>query len=92
MLIIFHGYINVVAMGHQHFITRNPNFFDKKFWSKKPPIWFFCPHVQLDQSAILDKLIWIWSFWLGFLLNHHDNNIIWASIQKIYYLSYFIEN
>jgi hypothetical protein len=38
--------------------TRNPNFFDQEFWSKNPPIWYFCPHVQLDKSAILDKSIW----------------------------------
>jgi hypothetical protein len=36
-------------------ITRNLDFFYEEFWSKKPPIWFFCPHVQLDQNAILDK-------------------------------------
>ncbi len=46
--------------------TRNHDFFDREFWSKKPPIWFFCPHVQFDQSAILEKSIWIQLFWLGF--------------------------
>jgi len=34
------------------------NFFDWEFWSKNPFLWFLCPHVQLDQSAILDKSIW----------------------------------
>jgi hypothetical protein len=29
---------------------------------KKTPIWFFCPHVQLYQSAILDKSIWTQPF------------------------------
>jgi len=43
----------------------------------------FLPHVQLDQNAILNNLFLIWPFWLGlfgqfFLLNHCDNNIIWA--------------
>ncbi len=33
------------------FLTGN---FDKK----NPPIWLFCPQVQLDQNAILDKSIW----------------------------------
>ncbi len=62
ILIASHGCINVLAMGHRHFNTRNPDFFDWEFWSIKPPIWFFCPRVQLDQNAILDKLIWTWPF------------------------------
>jgi len=37
------------------FLTNN---FDKK----KPPTWFFCPHVQFDQSAILEKSIWTQPF------------------------------
>jgi len=57
-----HACINMLAMGHGHFTTRNLDFFDQEVWSKKPPIWFFCPHIQLDQNAILDKLIWIRSF------------------------------
>jgi hypothetical protein len=28
------------------------------FNKKKPLIRFFCPHVQLDQNAILDKSFW----------------------------------
>jgi hypothetical protein len=31
-------------------------FFIENFGNKKPLIWFFCPHVQLDKNAILDKL------------------------------------
>ncbi len=47
----------------------------ENFKQIKPPYGFFCPHVQFDQSAILDKsirtqLFWLglfgWSFWLGF--------------------------
>jgi hypothetical protein len=34
-----------------------------------PSPWFFCPHVQLDQSVILDKLIWLLTcFVVGFPL------------------------
>jgi len=43
---------------HVRFTTKDHSFFDLEFWSKKPPIWFFFRHVQLDQSAILDKSIW----------------------------------
>jgi hypothetical protein len=39
-------------------ITRNHNFCDHEFCSKKPPLWFFCPPVQFDQIVILDKSIW----------------------------------
>jgi hypothetical protein len=69
------------------FLTGN---FSKK---NPPPLWFFCPLVQFNQSVILDKSIWTqpfclglfgWSFLLGFFyqffwLNHCDNNIIWAN-------------
>jgi hypothetical protein len=33
-------------------------FLTGNFGKKKTPIWFFCPHVQLDQNAIMDKLFW----------------------------------
>jgi len=46
-------------------ITRNHGFFYQEFGKRKLPIWFFCPHVQLDQSVNLDKSIWIQPFWLG---------------------------
>jgi hypothetical protein len=36
--------------------TRNHSLFNLEFLSEKPPISFFCPQVQFDQSAILDKL------------------------------------
>jgi hypothetical protein len=64
------------------------------FDKKNPPYGYFYPHVQLHQSAILDMLIWILLFWLGFfgwffllgffLLNHCENNIIWAMTLNIY--------
>jgi hypothetical protein len=37
-------------------------FLTGNFSKKKPLIWFFCPHVQLDQNAILDLTILIRSF------------------------------
>jgi len=75
---------------------------------KKNPIWFFCHRDQFDQKwpiwpkchfgqINLDPTILIGSFWLViltgfFLLNHHDNNIIWIATIIIYYLNYFISN
>ncbi len=51
--------------------TMDLNMHYKKSWLfwlriliKKTPTWFFFPHVQLDQSANLDKLIWDKLFWL----------------------------
>jgi len=39
--------------------SKHPLFFFEKIWGQPPPppLWFFCPHVQLDQNAILDKSI-----------------------------------
>jgi hypothetical protein len=80
MLIIFHGYINVVAMGHQHFITRNPNFFDKKFWSKKPPIWFFAPMSNLTKVP----------FWTShFGPNYFDWVFLVDFFDRVFLLGFF---
>jgi hypothetical protein len=56
----------------------------------------FLSHVQPDQNAILNKSFWTRPVWFGFfgwffLLNHRDNNIIWAMIniiQKIIFKIY----
>jgi hypothetical protein len=82
----------------------------KKFWLfllkvlvKTKPMWFFCPHVQLDQRAIFGQvdlkttiltgsflLVFFITFFTRFyLLNHHDNNIIWAITINIYNLNCF---
>jgi hypothetical protein len=76
------------------FLTKN--------FGQKNPIWFFNLHVQLDQNAILNKLIWTRSFQLGlfgwfsllglftkfFLPKGRDNNIIWAATKYIYNLNF----
>jgi hypothetical protein len=67
--------------------TRNHGFFDREFWLKKPPYGFFAPMSNLTKVPFwtsrfgLDYFDWV--FWVGFsLLNHHDNNIIWATKKK----------
>jgi hypothetical protein len=57
--------------------------------NKKTPHMGFLPHVQLDQNVILNKSFYIWPLWLGlfgwfFLLDHHDNNVIWAVTNIIF--------
>jgi len=80
-----YAYSTYSTMHHLSIIIMNSHY--KKSWPfwlkisvKKIPHMVLCPHVQLDQSAILDKLFWnltvlIKYFWLVFLLNHHDHNI-----------------
>jgi hypothetical protein len=46
-----------------------------------PLVVFFCPHLQLDQSANLDKLIWTWPFWLG-LLGFFD----WVVFTRFFFI------
>jgi len=75
------------------------SFFTGNFGRKIPPYGFFplgptwqnCHSRQVD----LDLTIFIGSFWLiffirFFLLNYHDNNIIWTTTIHIYYLNYVI--
>jgi hypothetical protein len=90
-------YYNPLALNS---LQEIPTFLIGNFSQKKPPCVFFVLMSNLTKSAILDKSIWTqpfwlsffgWSFWLGFFsLNHHDNNIIWATTRNIYYLNYFI--
>ncbi len=79
---------------------KKSRFFLLKVLVRKTPHMVFCPHVQLDQSAILDKSIWTRPFSLGlfhwvfftmiFWLNHCDNNKFGHQLEI--YLNYFITN
>ncbi len=77
----------------QHALQEIMVFLIKNFGYKNSPYGFFCPHVQLDQNVILDPTILTKYFWLVFLLglfyqvfllNRHDNDIIWAMKKKYF--------
>ncbi len=53
------------------------------------PTWPKCHFGQVDlDPTILCKSFWLVFFIGYFLLNHHDNNIIWITTTNIYYLNY----
>jgi hypothetical protein len=80
-----YAYSTYSTMHHLFVIIRNRHY--KKswpFWSKnlvkKIPHMIFLPHVQLDQSAILDKLFWTWLFWLSLF----GWSFYWTTLNIIY--------
>jgi hypothetical protein len=69
-------------------------FLPKKSIKKTP--WFFCPLVQLDQNAILDKLFWtkpfcptLFGFYLLGIFTHKIKQKYLGKNKKIYNLKCF---
>jgi hypothetical protein len=78
-----------------HWTTRNHDFFYLNFGKKTPPYGFLvpCPIWQkchfgqvISTSIILTRFFWLVFLTYFFLLNHHDNNVIWAMTKNMYYL------
>jgi hypothetical protein len=46
------------VINNQYFCTTKIHGFFTGNFGQKNPHMVFCPHVQLDQNVILDKLIW----------------------------------
>ncbi len=74
-----------------------PTFLTKNSSKKNPPIvflppcptWPKCHFVQVDLDlTILTRFFWLVFFIGFFLLNHCDNNIIWATTKNIHYFIY----
>jgi hypothetical protein len=70
-------------------------FWMKNFNKKNPPYGFFALMSNLTKVPFWTNRFkfdcFDWVFLVGvfnqvFLLNHHDNNITWATIKNIYYL------
>jgi hypothetical protein len=87
-------------MGHLTSLQEITASFTKNFNKKKPPYGFFALMSNLTKMPFwtsqfgLDRFDYVFLvvfFLLGFLtkfflLNHRDNNIIWAMTKYIYYL------
>jgi hypothetical protein len=67
----------------------------EKFGKKYPSYDLFVPMSKLTKVPFWTSHFkfghFDWSFWLVFLLNHHDNNVIWAMIKNIYYSKFLFK-